>query len=450
MFKRNEEVVIMTTRLGRYYNNYVARYGSKNVAVSTDGQLIPLQFLEGRKFYFWSLSGKVVTVFSPATGFFRVPASLIRGIGDRNFRKGDDIYVWIPPLGERAEGPEFIPEMVRQFSKNPKTTIAFKQEGALGRWRVKKEADFGFWSLMDKWISYFPQDQAPVEIKKENEEEVFKRKKKEIRKEFDAVWEGSKKRITSDFRCSFAKILKGGGGELVVRDNFKAACHAALSDRGDKESCIYLVDFMDVHYGRPLREPFFESVQQRNASFTKAMDYWVNRGPFKRVFKTKSIPEILEYGLEYDTGHNVSAIACAAIGLRTFGEFYEKSLVFEKASERWGEHAAAIVALCSYYDSDDGFFIAYRNWHDLISGVHGAEKLYKDWVADDLEVFKLESPKMNEPDHGRYQIHNHLTPFSDKGSMEEHLPSSIEDADSIEEFLNKVEQTSFIKEVVNG
>lgn len=448
MFEPNEKVVVMTTRLQKNLYYYLHRYGEENVCRGLAfHEPINLKDVEGVVFEFGApIDRKVCILVHPNGHLIKFPTILVRSAKDRNFKKGDDVYVHIPPMEEREEHPYFTEDMVEQFTNNCRTTLVDKGLTE-GTWRVA--SDIGhFWTLAEKWISYLPPGAAPKPVKQKDEGEQILRLKKEIRKDFDDFWERNRGRIGENFRCSFGKIVKDGDGTLCKNEAFSAPCHYDLNLKG--AACLYLVDFMDVHYGRQRLQPCFDSIQQRNSSFTKAMEYWVNRGPFKRVFKTKSIPEILEHGLEYDTGYHISAIACAAIGLRTFGEFYEKSLVFEKASEKWGEHVAAIVAMCSYYDGEEGFYIAYRNWHDLICADRDAKILYESWVNDDLAVFKVPGKKMNELDHGHYRIHNHLSPYGPHTTMGQVLPNMIQDADDVDEFLHMIESSVFIKEIVNG
>ena len=369
-----------------------------------------------------------------------------------DFNKGDTVFSVIPL--DREEYPVFVDEM--KSIAEARIPLMVERAGknglvACGDYNYKKE-----------WLSFFSEDWNKFirwdrEGQKEKEEPVsfeyaLEKAKKKSRKHSESI---NYEPVGTEKRCAFSIfIVDPENNKLKTISRVPDICHSSLG-LNTRARFLSVVDYLDIHLQRDNKLlPFFASKEQRQDAAIPLINYWMNSSPFSKVIKTKTISEALEEGIEYDTSFNISAVACAAIGLRTFFEFPEKLHAFDKLSKIFSEHVAAIVSLCLYWDAEEGFYIGFQGWHDLISKEHDAAALYKGWTTGDLKVFHLGGVSAMSENHGVYKVYEHLSPLTDRTSKNMLHSLRFEEKEytfvSFEDLVEALNTTTFIKEIVNG
>ena len=388
--------------------------------------------------------GEYMYVKDPVGGItisFLVPPEFLR-LPDDKPQVGDWVYTW-----PDSEDDPMVLGVHPRMKQMAAESVPMK---------VAHIADKGYYALAGKyndedqefhysrnWISFTP-------LAEPKKEKAVKKKVPSVDSLLDKARERYRKyqnkfRLENwEQRCAFSLVCREEGDKLVPYDSFPDVCHAPLNKH---YPLVGFVDFIEMHVRRADHysvKDLYKGSGDFTDKFFEFFDYWVNRGPFARVFITKSPIEAMENGVAYDCNYPRSALAAAAVGLRSMGEFPETPLAFHEFRKVFDEHVACILAMLSSFDTDDEeWYYNFRGWHDILSPQLSVDIL-KEFGKSSFPMW--ENKPANESDDN-YRIYTGIGYLGGKESLDSVLsPITADGCHSLEELVKLTKKKKQLKE----
>lgn len=212
-------------------------------------------------------------------------------------------------------------------------------------YRVKSYDERTKTYLLDNGYSYLVQS-----LTKATEEEVKakKAKKQSLRTIIAKARKEFIPQVNHHGVCNFLTFVKFNNGEIKVRDEIGAPCHAALDVSYEEGRQRVGKDFKIVGVLDLLHDYEEEVDKKYHRAYFKFVDWAVNHSPWSIAYEKKSVKNIIENGVLLDVSKPAIVIGGACINLRFMKEFNQYLPTFDKLLKAGVSPDAAYLAAYSF------------------------------------------------------------------------------------------------------